>query len=94
METKPNDLVNPVIKKHYIGDGDYEESVNGGLSKREYFAAMVIQGMMASSVGGAFREVDYQYFSQHAVKFADALIKALNAKETLENEPDLQDQKS
>lgn len=109
METKPNDLVNQVIKKHYIGDGNYEESVNGGLSKREYFAAMAMQGMMANSdainrVWKASKELNgnadaatdacLMHVSLIAVEQADALIRQLNAKETPENQSDLQGEKS
>lgn len=47
----------------------------GGMSRREYFAAMAMQGMMTN--------IDCSYFSSDsiakaAVQHADALIEALN----------------
>ena len=47
-----------------------------GLSKREYFAAMAMQGLMANP---ATINVDGEYLTANAaVKIADKLIKALN----------------
>ena len=45
-----------------------------GLTKREYFAAMAMQGMMDK----ANWLTDAEYTSKQAVHFADALINALN----------------
>lgn len=45
---------------------------NGGLSKREYFAALAMQGLLSNS-----RLTKYQHFPEDAVKCADALIEAL-----------------
>lgn len=48
-----------------------------GLTKREYFAAMAMQGFMASD--GA-PDVNYKVIAEAAVIFADTLINALNKK--------------
>jgi hypothetical protein len=47
-----------------------------GLSKREYFAAMAMQGLCAFSIGGHHKTLEI--LSRDAVDYADALIKALN----------------
>ena len=46
-----------------------------GLSKREYFAAMAMQGISAK---GLFAELEYSDLAEWSVKQADALIEALN----------------
>ena len=55
--------------------------VNAGLTKREYFAAMAMQGLMGakpSSLGHRIMVKDNNDFvSKAAVRFADALIKEL-----------------
>lgn len=48
--------------------------VFGGLTKREYFAAMAMQGLMASDFHG---EIGFDACALVAVKQADALLKAL-----------------
>ena len=44
-----------------------------GLTKREYFAAVSLQGLLASTYTGS-----YQLFAEKAVKMADQLIIELN----------------
>jgi hypothetical protein len=51
----------------------YEYAQERGLTKREYFAALAMQGMMANN-----RDGSSQLFAELSVKMADALIKALN----------------
>ena len=47
-----------------------------GLTKREYFAAMAMQGYLANTnIGGNYLPIEHAIDS---VKLADALIKALN----------------
>jgi hypothetical protein len=48
-----------------------------GLSKREYFAAMALQGKLAAH---NLTLIDPEYNARAAVKLADELIKALNEK--------------
>ena len=43
-----------------------------GLTKREYFAAMAMQGMLANRING------YKFLAEESVMMANALIEALN----------------
>lgn len=53
-----------------------EQGVQDGLTKREYFAAMAMQGICANS---SLAEISsYNSFAEWSVKQADALIEALN----------------
>jgi hypothetical protein len=58
----PNDPINPIITEN-----EYE-----GLSKREYFASIAMQGLISD------RPADDIYIPKRAVKIADGLIKELN----------------
>ena len=72
LETKANDPIHNVInsKKDYSDDNIYKSN---GLTKREYFAAMALQGMLAKYGS------DYQVNNaKEAVYWADALIEELN----------------
>ena len=51
---------------------DHDYSSQTGLTKREYFSALAMQGLLAE--GG----MDYDCIPSRAVKFADALITKLN----------------
>jgi hypothetical protein len=44
-----------------------------GMTKRELFAAMALQGLLASTSRGS-----YQLFAEKSVQMADHLIKALS----------------
>jgi len=55
--------------------------INAGLTKREYFAAMALQGLLTDNESPNSREE----FAGYAVKFADALIEELSKTKT--NEP-------
>jgi len=61
--------LNPQILK--FGDGSM--TVNMGLTKREYFAAMAMQNMTK-----IYREESADVVARAAVGYADALIEALN----------------
>jgi hypothetical protein len=55
------------------------------LTKREYFAGLALQGILAAQTekmanGLPFDESDYGHDSKVAVKMADALIEELNKK--------------
>lgn len=54
---------------------DFGES---GLTKREYFAAMAMQGILANTTYEAPRRNKLGGMAQDAVNAADALIAALN----------------
>ena len=64
------------IHKTYPADSafSYDGETDSGLTKREYFAGIALQGLLADSevVGEALG------VATTAVKFADALIEALN----------------
>ena len=51
-----------------------------GLTKREYFAALAMQGLLANQHSFAASENSKQAIEIVAVSFADGLIDALNAK--------------
>jgi len=55
---------------------DKSTFVSPGLSKREYFAAMVMQGITANMTVG--EDSGYETIAEWSVKQADALINALN----------------
>ena len=48
-----------------------------GLSKREYFAAMAMQGLCANSIAGNNHRPTALMLVQDAVMYADALLKEL-----------------
>ena len=87
MTTRPDDPAfarsNPLFR-----DGECYGSTNnhGGLTKREYFAAMAMQGLISSAdTLRLFEERAYHdlldqanFASRCAVKYADALIEELN----------------
>ena len=58
----------------YHPDGGIIDSPQEGLSKREYFAAMALQGLLSDSNNTG----NCAYFATDAVKMADALIEQLN----------------
>jgi hypothetical protein len=51
--------------------------INAGLTKREYFAAMALQGLLSNNN-------NYVYSVKSAVEFADDLIEELNKTKTNE----------
>ena len=64
METKPNESINI---------GEYNNNyISTGLTKREYFAAMALQGLLANDSGLITSK------ARDAVKAAEALIEILN----------------
>lgn len=87
--TKGNDFVQKVTMRQ-IGDDSFlparpcEEhlsdliSVQGGLTKREYFAAMAMQGILSSFESNDFDCNTINNAAYFAVMSSDALIKALN----------------
>jgi hypothetical protein len=72
METKANEPINTI---------DYNNNyISTGLTKREYFAAMALQGLLTDNESVNTREE----FAGYAVKFADALIEELSKTKTNE----------
>jgi len=68
--TNPNEIIVPHEVKNQQGDTIF---ISHGLTKREYFAAMTMQGFLADSRNGKPEE-----FAHWSVIMADALIEALN----------------
>ncbi len=75
MKTQPNDPIAYVDELQAIeGSEDYNRFLNYGLTKREYFAAMAMQGLISNSLSGR----GPNGCAQDSVRFADALIEELN----------------
>ena len=68
MTTKPNDKID--------ADGAWDYS--HGLTKRELFAAMAMQGVLAYVKKSAPDPEEQKIMAKYAVEQADALIEALN----------------
>jgi len=69
METKANEQAYPNIQVPSLK----------GLTKREYFAAMALQGIIANKDG---LDIKIERIVESAVDTADALIEELNKKKT------------
>lgn len=69
--TQPNENAFPVT--------DGTRTVEPGLTKREYFAALALQGMLANQTRGT--TTDPSFFASEAVKASDALITELDKKQ-------------
>lgn len=52
-----------------------------GLTKREYFAAMAMQGILSNSPDWEDSDRCLKWVSESSAKYADALIEALNKTE-------------
>ena len=75
MKTNKNDSVHPIF--------DSEGSAMTrfvGITKREYFAAQAMQGILSSS-RYYYKNVPSAQVAEEAVEMADELIKALNAQD-------------
>ena len=66
--TNAKDLINPTYSQSGV-------ELNKGLSKREYFAAMAMQGMLAEQYW-----TSPENLARCSTEAADALINALNDK--------------
>ena len=80
-ETRANGGFRYVFPAPYVTQGldnayPYERSEEEGLTKREYFASVALQGMLAYS--GEEAAGGPEIFARDAVEYADALIKQLN----------------
>ena len=70
--TNSNDFINPLPLKDANGTIQYNSE--SGLTKREYFAAMAMQGMLS----GANTQAVEEYIPRRAVILAVDLIRELN----------------
>lgn len=77
--TEANDSAMPSITTEIIDLGIVEQeqkNFHSGLSKREYFAAATMKGMLSNQ---SFTNNDsWGWIAKNSVKLADALIKELN----------------
>ena len=69
--TKPNDTTSPTIE--VLSEVAY---ISGGLTKREYFAAMALQGLISKNTPK--NKIECSYLVNDAVMYADLLIDELN----------------
>lgn len=74
-ETKPNDAAFTVADTIHPLTGERFDPLNMGLTKREYFAAMAMQGLLAHE---SSTSMSFEQTAEAACIQADALIKALN----------------
>lgn len=80
--THKDDPINPLNHLDYNGKVDKQYY---GLSKREYFAAMVLQGLVPGVSWDAKHAI---LAAETAVAYADALIKELNYREENDSKKD------
>jgi len=74
MKTNGEEQINAVIEQVSHGAGMLSmDCTNTGLTKREYFAAMAMQGILSDTA-----DRGENYVAIQSVKIADALIEALN----------------
>lgn len=63
---------------HDVGQGTGERIISEGITIREYFAGLAMQGMLAACEGFDGTPSFQKHLTESAVKQADALIEALN----------------
>lgn len=73
--TNGNDFASPSHQDEYLGT----PFMTGGLTKREYFAAMALQGIIAAQ-RICETGIDHEANAEASAKAADSLINALNEK--------------
>jgi hypothetical protein len=76
--TNPNDNVYGVLVTSYDDDGNSKDTIKGGLTKREYFAASVLQGLSVDLSFSGTPEERQNKAVEWSVKLADKLIEELN----------------
>ncbi len=75
MRTEPNEPISSIVEQNnYEGNFVMEAKFNG-LSKREHFAGLVMQGICANPQQCALSHME---IAEYSVEIADALIHALN----------------
>ena len=77
--TEPNDSAMPSITTEIIDLGIVEQeqkTFHSGLSKREYFAVLAMQGMLSNHT--IIDSIHWEWIATESVKQSDALIKELN----------------
>lgn len=80
-----NKPASPYLDVDYDGEGNIEEySKNFGLTKREHFAAMAMQGILSNSRTIDNDDDHSEWVAKRSVGQADALLKALEAKAVID----------
>jgi hypothetical protein len=75
---KTNNMENGKKLIHSFNSSDYSQGNFDGLTKREYFAGLAMQGILASNTEGlAHGHIDISGLIQSAVKATDALLAEL-----------------
>ena len=69
---KINDMENKNKPAYPVSDNNYS---GVGLTKREYFAGLAMQGLLATSRN---LSIDSKWLSEASIKYADELLKQLN----------------
>ena len=72
--------INPIVQEENIGQGGKDlMCTEYGLTKREYFAGLAMQGLLALPDKGTFGSFDeaIEWICEVSVKFADELLKQL-----------------
>lgn len=72
MKTYAYDTINPKSPESHCSRDGY---IEGGLTKREYFATKILQGLLASNPSPSESSIIL-----NAVNLADKLIEQLNSK--------------
>jgi len=75
-KTRPDDLAFPRPAFHHEHTGTLHDAQEG-VTKREYFAAMALQGLLANPSNNGYTHIES---SIKAVRVADFLIYELNNK--------------
>lgn len=75
MKTEPNEPINAIVEEVEHGmSGTTMDATSYGLTKRQYFAAAFMQGLLSNP-----NQVDNtKHFTKDSVGYADDLINALN----------------
>lgn len=74
MPIHPNDNIYPLYQR----EAPEAWTVKEGITKREHFAALAMQGLIAHYGYGEAPAADLQEMAAWSVKLADALIEQLN----------------
>jgi hypothetical protein len=69
-----NEPAMPLIEED---ENKVQRSISPGLTIRQHYAGLAMQGLCANSIPGEHHRPDF--LANEAVQYADALIKALNS---------------
>lgn len=83
MKTKPNESISPIVVENRTSEYAemppvIQECISAGLTKREYFAGLAMQGLLAADAKYNGKTNDRESLAVDAIAFADALIAELN----------------